>query len=104
MSKEQLVLRLISSISHVPLFKLRTGKLSDYDWARFMAALDFLKECTILLDDTPAVSNTYIHNKLRSVKSKYGTVDLVIVDYLQLMSPTKLLHLELMMWVTLVVV
>lgn len=89
MSKAQLVERLISSIALVPLYTIRTGRLSDFEWARFLFALDVLKSCKLYIDDTPGLNLLQLQTKIQSATMKFGRPDLVIVDYLQLMSPIK---------------
>lgn len=89
MSKRQLVERLISSISLIPLYTIRTGRLSDFEWARFLFAMDVLKSAKIFIDDTPGINLLQLQSKIKSATIKYGRPDLVVVDYLQLMSPIK---------------
>ncbi len=65
--------------------KLRTGKLQDDDWARLIEAGDVLRKTEMYFDDTPGISVPELKAKLRRLKD----VDLVIVDYLQLMSGSR---------------
>lgn len=82
MTKEQLASRLMSTEALVQGTKLRTGKLSDEEWGRLVAAGDVLSKCDFYLDDTPGITVAEIKSKLRRLKS----VDLVVIDYLQLMT------------------
>lgn len=85
MSKEQLGQRLLSIDSCVELSKLRTGDLSRGDWEDLNIAIDRLSTADIFIDDTPGISIMEMKNKCR----RAGTdkpLDLIIVDYLQLMS------------------
>lgn len=85
MSKEQLGQRLLSIDSCVELSKLRTGDLSRGDWEDLNIAIDRLSMADIFIDDTPGISIMEMKNKCR----RAGTdkpLDLIIVDYLQLMS------------------
>ena len=82
MTSEQLCSRLLSTEALVSGTKLRTGKLSDDEWLRLIAAGDVLRQAQIYLDDTPGITVPEIQAKLRRLKQ----VDLVIIDYLQLMS------------------
>jgi replicative DNA helicase len=84
MSKEQLVLRLLGSESRVDAHKLRTGHLSDRDWTPLSNAAGRLAEAPIFIDDTAAISVLEMRAKARRLKADAG-LDLVIVDYLQLM-------------------
>lgn len=89
MSKEQLVDRMVSAESQVNSWKLRTGaKLYDNEWQLLQESLNRLREARIYIDDEPAISPIKMKSKLRKMNSK-GKVDLVIVDYLQLMSSHK---------------
>ncbi len=85
MSKEQLGQRLLSIDSCVELSKLKTGDLSRGDWEDLNIAIDRLSKAEIYIDDTPGISVLEMKNKCRRLKTEKG-LDLVIVDYLQLMS------------------
>jgi replicative DNA helicase len=84
MSKEQLVLRLLGSESRVDAHRLRTGHLSERDWPALSNAAGRLAEAPIFIDDTAAISVLEMRAKARRLKADQG-VDLLIVDYLQLM-------------------
>ena len=81
MSREQLVLRLISNESFVDNKKLVTGKLNESDWEKVAAAADALNRTKILIDDDSTVSVADINAKCRRVED----LGLVVIDYLQLM-------------------
>ncbi|MGI6751752.1 MAG: replicative DNA helicase [Anaerovoracaceae bacterium] len=85
MSKEQLGQRLLSMESRVEMQKLKTGDLDREDWNSLHIALDRLSSAEIFIDDTPGITVMEIKNKCRRLKAEKG-LDLVIVDYLQLMS------------------
>lgn len=82
MGKEQLCSRLLSTEAMVGGTKLRTGKLDEDEWIRLIEAGDILSSTHIYLDDTPSITVPEIKAKLRRLRD----VDLVIIDYLQLMS------------------
>lgn len=84
MSKEQLASRLLSTEGLIEGTKLRTGKLNSDEWVRLIEAGDILSKTEMYLDDTPGITVPEMKAKLRRLKN----VDLVIVDYLQLMSST----------------
>jgi replicative DNA helicase len=84
MSKEQLVLRMLGSESRVDAHKLRTGHLSERDWTPLSTAAGKLADAPIFIDDTAAISVLETRAKARRLKADQG-LDLVIVDYLQLM-------------------
>ena len=82
MTKEQLASRLLSAEALVSGTTIRTGKLSKEEWQRIWQATDILGKADLYLDDTPGITVPEIKAKLRRLK----TIDLVIIDYLQLMS------------------
>ncbi len=85
MSAEQLSMRLLSINSCIELAKLKSGSLSSNEWQELNVALDSLVEKKIFIDDTPGITIIEMKNKCRRMKADTG-LDLVIVDYLQLMS------------------
>ena len=82
MGKEQLVTRMLSSEALVPSEKLRSGKLQDSDWLKIAEASDVLSKAEIYFDDTPGITVPEMKARLR----RLGHVDMVAIDYLQLMS------------------
>jgi replicative DNA helicase len=84
MSKEQLVLRLLSSVANIDSQRLRTGFLDELDFTRIAPAMNTLSEAPIYIDDTPNITTMELRTKARRLQAETG-LDLVIVDYLQLM-------------------
>lgn len=82
MSKEQLASRLLSTEALISGTKLRTGKLSEEEWSRLIPASDVLSKTELYLDDTPGITITEMKSRLRRLQH----LDLVIIDYLQLMA------------------
>ena len=87
MSKEQLVLRLLSSVANIDSQRLRTGFLEELDFARIAPAMNSLSEAPMYIDDTPNISAMELRTKARRLQAEAG-LDLVVVDYLQLMQAT----------------
>jgi len=85
MSNEQLVQRLIAQETGIDTQKMRTGKLDPDEWQLFVHAIEVLGETEIWLDDTPALTPMQLRTKCRRLELEHG-LDLVVVDYLQLMS------------------
>lgn len=85
MGREQLASRLLSSEARVFGTKLRTGELSEGDWISLVEAGDVLSKADLYFDDDPSITVPMMKSKVR----RLGHVDLVIVDYLQLMSSPK---------------
>ena len=84
MSKEQLVQRLLCSVSKVDASRLRTGHLGDSDWPKLTSGAGLLTEAPIFIDDTPAISVLELRAKARRLKAERN-LGLIVVDYLQLM-------------------
>ena len=84
MSKEQLVQRLLSMDASVDQQRLRTGWIEDDDWERIVYAMGTLSEANIWIDDTASISPMEMRSKARRLQAEHS-VDLIIVDYLQLM-------------------
>jgi replicative DNA helicase len=86
MSKESLVMRMLSSEARVDAHRFRSGFLSRDEWARLAGALGTLAETKIFIDDTPGISVLEMRAKARRLAAEQKKLDLIIVDYLQLMS------------------
>lgn len=84
MSQEQLVLRLLSSVANVDSGRLRSGFLEEMDFARIAPAMQVLANAALYIDDTPSISAMELRTKARRLQAEVG-LDLLIVDYLQLM-------------------
>lgn len=88
MSAQQLVDRMLASEAGVDSWKLRTGKLkSDQEFEAVQAAMARLSEASIHIDDQPGTNILKMRSSARRLHNEHG-LDLLIVDYLQLMSPT----------------
>ena len=85
MSKEQLVNRLFSLESRVDAQALRTGNLSDADWAKLVEGAGIIGDSELVIDDTPGISISEMRSKCRKYKLEHD-LKLIIIDYLQLMS------------------
>ncbi len=82
MSREQLVMRLLSGESFVDSQKMATGKLSEEEWQNLCMASASLSQTDIRVDDNPSITVAEMNAKLRRVEN----LGLVIIDYLQLMN------------------
>jgi replicative DNA helicase len=87
MSKEQLVQRLLSMDAGIDQHRLRTGWIEDDEWDRIITAMERLSETNIWIDDTAGISTMEVRSKARRLQAEHG-IDLIIVDYLQLMQAT----------------
>lgn len=89
MSKEQLVMRMLSSEAKVDAHRFRTGYLNRDEWGRLAEAIGTLSEANIFIDDTPGISVLEMRAKARRLVAEQKRLDLIVVDYLQLMSGSK---------------
>ena len=87
MSKEQLCMRLLSAEGSLDMHRIRTGQLHREDWSSLTRAASALTESKIYIDDTAGITALEMRAKIRRQRSETG-LDLVVVDYLQLMSGT----------------
>lgn len=89
MGAEQLASRILSSLGQIEGYKLRTGRMLNTDWKRFNEAASQLSQANLYIDDTPGISIGEIRAKCRRLSSSSDGLDLVIIDYLQLISGGK---------------
>lgn len=88
MSKEQLVNRLLSLESKVDSQAIRTGNLSDDDWAKLIEGAGTIGKSNLIIDDTPGISISELRSKCRKYKLE-NNLGIVMIDYLQLMTGSK---------------
>ncbi len=87
MGASQLALRMVGSLGRIDQSGLRTGKLKDQDWEKLAEAVDRLKSASIFIDETPALNASELRARARRMARQFGgTLGLIVVDYLQLMS------------------
>lgn len=84
MSKEQLVLRMLCSESRINNSSVRTGSLTERDFARIVDGASRISEAEIFIDDTPAITITELRAKARRLHRDHQ-LGIIIVDYLQLL-------------------
>jgi replicative DNA helicase len=86
MPAEQLMLRLLSTETSIPLQKLRIGDLTDDEWANLSKAADKMANRKLFVDDGGLATIHHVRSKLRKLKAKHPEISMAIIDYLQLMS------------------
>lgn len=86
MSAESLAMRMLCSEASVDAQKFRSGFLSNEEWSRLGKALGKLSEARIFIDDTPAISVLEMRAKARRLATEQKQLDMIVVDYMQLMS------------------
>ena len=84
MTKEQLAQRVLSMEARIESSKMRTGEIHDEEWKRIAAATSVLTQCKLYIDDTSLITVPEMKARVRRLKD----VDLVLIDYLQLMKGT----------------
>jgi replicative DNA helicase len=88
MSRNEIVMRLLSAEARVHLQKLRTGSMGEEDWAKIAATMGRISEAPLFIDDSPNMSLMEIRAKCRRLKQRHD-LKLVVIDYLQLMTSGK---------------
>src|ERR1035437_4567684 len=89
MSQEQMALRLVANESRVRGDDLRSGYATPDDWSRVMAAMSELSKRGMYFDDTPSMSVLELRTRARRLSMEHGGLDLICVDYLQLMKAAR---------------
>jgi replicative DNA helicase len=88
MSRNEIVMRLLSAEAQVPLHHMRAGTMSDADWAKLAGKMGVVSEAPLFIDDSPNMTLMEIRAKCRRLKQRHD-LRLVVVDYLQLMTSGK---------------
>ncbi|MEF1218125.1 replicative DNA helicase, partial [Photobacterium damselae] len=86
MPSEQIMMRMLASLSRVDQTKIRTGQLDDEDWARISSTMGLLmQKKNIFIDDSSGLTPTEVRSRARRIARDHGGISLIMVDYLQLM-------------------
>src|SRR5260370_32292621 len=86
MSKEALLQRMLCSAARVDSHRFRTGSLWQDDMRKITQAVEKLAQAPVFIDDTPGIGVSEMRAKARRLLQSRGALDLIVVDYLQLMS------------------
>jgi replicative DNA helicase len=86
MPAEQLMLRLLSTETSIPLQKLRVGDLTDDEWSNLSRSADKMAQRKLFVDDGGLATIHHVRSKLRKLKGQHPEITMAIIDYLQLMS------------------
>jgi replicative DNA helicase len=84
MGRNEIIMRLLSAEARVALHHMRSGTMTDEDWARLARRMGPVSEAPLFIDDSPNMSMMEIRAKARRLKQRHG-LQLVIIDYMQLM-------------------
>ncbi len=93
MSSEQIIIKIISSLSRIEQSKIKTGKLNYQDWIKISNIIDLLKKKNnIFIDDSCTITHNEIRSKTRKIYKENKGLSLVMIDYLQLMKSSSTLE------------
>ena len=92
MSSEQLSTRILSEQSRIKSNDIRRGKVSEEEFNRLIETSRNIHELPLYIDETPAITIAALSNRARRIKRLFG-LDLIVVDYIQLMSSLSLIHI-----------
>ncbi|MCW8348339.1 replicative DNA helicase [Vibrio sp. ZSDZ65] len=86
MPAEQIMMRMLASLSRVDQTKIRTGQLDDEDWAKISTSMGMLMEKkNMFIDDSSGLTPTEVRSRARRIARENGGLSLIMIDYLQLM-------------------
>ncbi len=85
MPAEQLMLRLLSIQTSIPLQKLRVGDMNDDQWSSLTAAIDKMNTAKLFVDDQGSININQLRSKLRKLKNQHPEIEIAVIDYLQIM-------------------
>ncbi|MDO9074762.1 MAG: replicative DNA helicase [Rubrivivax sp.] len=86
MGASQLALRLVGSLGRINQQNLRTGRLDSGEWERLTDAVERLGQVQLLIDETVGLTSSELRARARRMARQFGTLGLIVIDYLQLMS------------------
>jgi replicative DNA helicase len=86
MPAEQLMLRMISSRTSLPLQDLRIGNLNDFQWSNVLNVMNEFEKNSLFVDDDGNLSISLLRKKIRKLKARHPEISMIIIDYLQLMA------------------
>ena len=85
MPAEQLMLRLLSIQTSIPLQKLRVGDMNDDQWSALNGAIDKMNNVKLFVDDQGSININQLRSKLRKLKNQHPEIEIAVIDYLQIM-------------------
>ena len=85
MPAEQLMLRLLSIQTSIPLTKLRLGDMNDDQWGSLHGAIDKMNHAKLFVDDQGSININQLRSKLRKLKNQHPEIEIAVIDYLQIM-------------------
>ena len=85
MPAEQLMLRLLSIQTSIPLQKLRVGDMNDDQWSSLNGAIEQMNSAKLYVDDQGSININQLRSKLRKLKNQHPEIEIAVIDYLQIM-------------------
>ena len=85
MPAEQLMLRLLSIQTSIPLTKLRLGDMNDQEWGSLHGAIDGMNHAKLFVDDQGSININQLRSKMRKLKTQHPEIEICVIDYLQIM-------------------
>ena len=85
MPAEQLMLRLLSIQTSIPLQKLRVGDMNDDQWSSLNGAIENMNHAKLYVDDQGSININQLRSKLRKLKNQHPEIEIAVIDYLQIM-------------------
>ena len=85
MPAEQLMLRLLSIQTSIPLQNLRTGNMQNDQWSSLNGAIDRMNSAKLFVDDQGSININQLRSKLRKLKNQHPEIEIAVIDYLQIM-------------------
>lgn len=85
MPAEQLMLRLLSIQTSIPLQRLRVGDMNDDQWSSLNGAIDRMNSAKLYVDDQGSININQLRSKLRKLKNQHPEIEIAVIDYLQIM-------------------
>ena len=86
MSEERLIMRMLATESQINLSSIISGQIAEDDWASITLAMQRQHNMPVYFDTTPALSVNKLRARCKEIKKLHGKLDLIVIDYLQLMS------------------
>ncbi len=86
MPAEQLMLRLLSIKTSIPLQKLRVGDMDDGQWSRLNDAVEKMQNSKLFVDDQGSVNINQVKSRMRKLKAQHPEIEMCVIDYLQIMA------------------
>jgi len=85
MPAEQLMLRLLSIQTSIPLQMLRTGNMENAQWSSLNGAIDKMNSAKLFVDDQGSININQLRSKMRKLKNQHPEIEIAVIDYLQIM-------------------